>query len=178
MKRFDQQQFIADLLGQPWERIVLQKDTNSMWSCWKEMFLEILNKHAPVQNKRTRLFNVPWLTKGIKELIHNRDRLKRKAIVTNQDEDWQNYKSFRNKVNIALWLAKTNYYRDKIALQKDNPKDAWKTINNLLGRTRNSTVVNELKLNDRKIDSPEELAEAFNNYFINIGPSLAHEMAH
>ena len=41
-----------------------------------------------------------------------------------------------------------------------------------------SSVVNELKLNDRKINSPEELAEAFNNYFINIGPSLAHEMAH
>ena len=59
MKRFDQQQFIADLLGQPWERIVLQKDTNSMWSCCKEMFLEILHKHAPIQNKRTRSFNVP-----------------------------------------------------------------------------------------------------------------------
>ena len=177
MKRFDQQQFIADLLGQPWERIILQKDTNSMWSCWKEMFLEILNKHAPIQNKRTRSFNVPWLTKEIKELIHNRDKLKRKAIVTNQDEDWQNYKSFRNKVNIAMRQAKTNYYRDKITLQKDNPKDAWKTINNLLGRTCNNTVVNELKLNDRKINSPEELAEAFNNYFINIGPSLAHEMA-
>ena len=34
------------------------------------------------------------------------------------------------------------------------------------------------ELNGRKINSPEELAEAFNNYFINIGPSLAHEMAH
>ena len=77
-----------------------------------------------------------------------------------------------------MWQAKTNYYRDKITLQKDNPKDAWKTINNLLGRTCNNTVVNELKLNDRKINSPEELAEAFNNCFINIGPSLAHEMAH
>ena len=51
------------------------------------MFLEILNKHAPIQNKITRSFNVPWLTKEIKELIHNRDKLKRKAIVTNQDED-------------------------------------------------------------------------------------------
>ena len=41
MKRLDQQQFVADLLGQPWERFVLEKDSNSMWSCWKEMFLEI-----------------------------------------------------------------------------------------------------------------------------------------
>ena len=147
MKRFDQQQFIADLLGQPWGRVVLQKDTNSMWSCCKEMFLEILNKHAPIQNERTRSFNVTWLTKEIKELIHNRVKLKRKAVVANQDEDWQNYKSFRNKVNIAMRQAKKNYYCDKIALQKDYRKDTWKTINNLLGRTRNNTVVNELKLN-------------------------------
>ena len=77
-----------------------------------------------------------------------------------------------------MWQAKTNYYRDKIALQQDNPKDTWKAINNLLGRTRSNTVVNELKLVDRKINSPEELADAFNNYFVNIGPSLVHEMAH
>ena len=129
MKRFNQEQFIAHLPGQPWEQIVLQKDTNSMWSCWKETFLEILNKHAPIQNKRTRSFNVPWLTKEIKELVHNRVKLKRKAVVANQDEDWQNYKSFRNKVNIAMRQAKTNYYyRDKIALQKDNPKDGKQSI--------------------------------------------------
>ena len=97
-------------------------------------------------------------TKEVKELTHHRDKLKRKAIVTNQDEEWQHYKSFRNKVSIAMRQAKTNYYRDKIALQKDNPEGAWKTINNLLGRTRNNTVVNELKLNDRKINSPEEEA--------------------
>mgnify|MGYP000170449695 CR=1 FL=1 len=92
MKRFDQQQFIADLLGQPWEPIVLKKDTNSMWSFCKEVFLEILNKHAPIQNKRTRSFIVSWWTKEIKELTHKRDKFKRKAIVTNQDEDWQHYK--------------------------------------------------------------------------------------
>ena len=52
--------------------------------------------------------------------------------------------------------AEANYYRDKIALQKDNPEDAWKTINNVLGRTCNNTVVNKLKITDRKINSPEE----------------------
>ena len=106
IKRFDQQHFIADLLGQPLERIVLQKDTNWMWSCRKEMFLEILSKHAPIQNKRTRSFNVPSLTKEIKELILDRDKFKRKAVVANQDEDWKNYKSVRNKVNIACGRLK------------------------------------------------------------------------
>jgi hypothetical protein len=30
--------------------------------------------------------------------------------------------------------AKKDYYSKRIAGQKQNPKEAWKTINNLLGR--------------------------------------------
>jgi hypothetical protein len=29
-------------------------DPNSMWKMWKEMFLEVLDKHAPIQNKKIR----------------------------------------------------------------------------------------------------------------------------
>ena len=32
-------------------------DPNSMWEMWKEMFLEILDKHAPIQNKKIRSKN-------------------------------------------------------------------------------------------------------------------------
>ena len=45
--------------------------------------------------------------------------------------------------------------------------------NNLLGRSPGNTVVNELKFNDTKITSPEEIANAFNTYFTDIGPNLA-----
>ena len=35
MKRFNQHHFNEDLLAQPWEQIVLQSDTDSMWTLWK-----------------------------------------------------------------------------------------------------------------------------------------------
>ena len=57
----------------PWERIVLKTDTNSMWICWKELFLEVLDKHAPIQEIRTRSCSVPWITADIKKLIFDRD---------------------------------------------------------------------------------------------------------
>ena len=50
-------------------------------------------------------------------------------------------------------------------------------MNDLLGRTSNSTNVNELKVNDISINSPNEIVEAFNTYFSNIGTNLATEMA-
>jgi hypothetical protein len=39
--------------------------------------------------------------------------------------------------------AKKDYYSKRIAGQKQNLKEAWKTINNLLGRQNKPTKVNE-----------------------------------
>ena len=76
-------------------------------------------------------------------------------------------------MNIELRNAKKDYYSSKIAGQKCDPKNAWKTINNLLGRQSKPTVVNELKLGDNSLTSPKDIAEGFNDYFSNIGPDLA-----
>jgi hypothetical protein len=48
MKRFNQHHLNEDLLAQPWEQIVLQSDTDSMWTLWKELFPAVLDKHAPI----------------------------------------------------------------------------------------------------------------------------------
>ena len=173
MKRFNHNSFREDLLAQPWEKIVLESYTDSMWALWKKFFLEVLDKHAPVQRIRKRNSGVPWLTGEIKKIIFERDKLKRKAMVTGSRAAWDKHKSTRNKLNIALRQAKTDYFRTKISIQNNNPKEAWKTINNLLGRSPGNTVVNELKFNDTKITSPEEIANAFNTYFTDIGPNLA-----
>ena len=106
-----------------------------MWALWKKLFLEVLDKHAPVQRIRKRKSGVPWLTGEIKKIIFERDKLKREAMVTGSRAAWDKYKSTRNKVNIALRQAKTDYFRTKISNQNNNPKEAWKTINNLLGRS-------------------------------------------
>ncbi|XP_028414633.1 uncharacterized protein LOC114537740 [Dendronephthya gigantea] len=131
MKRFNEQRFNEDLLTQPWEQIVLKSDSDSMWACWKELFLNVLDKHAPIQHIRKRSSSVPWATADIKKLIFDRDRKKRKAMVTKQSADWDLYKASRNRVNIALRYAKAEYYHTKIAHEKNNPKEAWKTINDL-----------------------------------------------
>ena len=42
----------------------------------------------------------------------------------------------RNKVNIELRKTKRDYFSNKIAGQKCNPREAWKSINSLLGRQK------------------------------------------
>ena len=177
MKKFDHQKFVEDLRRQPWENVYFfAEDPNAMWEIWKELFLEVLDNHAPLQHKKIRTKKVPWITSAIKQLIITRDRLKRKAIITNLEIDWLNYKTSRNKVNIQLRNAKKNYYSTKISDQKCNPKEAWKTINDILGRQRKPTVVNELKLGENSLTNTKDIAEVFNDYFSNIGPDLASKI--
>jgi hypothetical protein len=66
-----------------------------MWEIWKTLFLEVLDNHAPLQHKKIK-------TSAIKQLIITRDIFKRKAITTNLEIGWLNYKTTRNKVNIQL----------------------------------------------------------------------------
>ena len=54
---------------------------------WKELFLEVLNKHAPLQHKKTKSSKVPWITNKVKCLITIRNKLKRKAIITKSETD-------------------------------------------------------------------------------------------
>jgi hypothetical protein len=72
--------------------------------------------------------------------------LKRKAIITKLETDWDNYKKARNETSNLLRQTKKEYYSNKIATEKKDPKSAWKTINTLLGKQNQRTKVNELNL--------------------------------
>ena len=50
MKNFNDRRFIEGLLSQHWEYLYFfADDPNTMWEIWKQLFLEVLNKHAPLQ---------------------------------------------------------------------------------------------------------------------------------
>ena len=55
MKNFDEKKFIDELLNQHWDYVYFfGDDPNAMWEIWKELFLEVLDKHAPLQQKKVR----------------------------------------------------------------------------------------------------------------------------
>ena len=58
------------------------------------------------------------------------------------------------------------------------PKHAWQTINDILGRNNNQSVIHEIKYSGKSVTSNEELKEIFNEYFTNIGPKLAQTIEH
>ena len=55
MKNFDEEKFVAEQLKQHWEYVYFfAEDPNAMWEIWKKIFLNVLDKHAPLQQKKIR----------------------------------------------------------------------------------------------------------------------------
>ena len=83
------------------------------------------------------------------------------------------YKSSKDSANMALRQAKREYYIPKSQNPKTNPKHAWQTINDILGRNNNVNTIHEIEHSGKSVSSTEELKEIFNEYFTIIGPNLA-----
>ena len=111
-KNFDRESFRNDILFPSWESVYAFYDPNEMRQEWKHTFLAIANKHAPLRTKRVRARSSPWITSGIKGLMHKRDILKIKAIKSNAPNDWMllhkttEYNQQRNKNNQTSILSK------------------------------------------------------------------------
>ncbi|XP_068726123.1 uncharacterized protein [Montipora capricornis] len=97
-------------------------------------------------------------------------------MIKADDVSWARYRSSRNILNVALRKVKSAFYASQIENVTGNPKKAWKTVNDILGRKQRTDDVREIKINDHSVTSPEQIAEKFNDYFASIGPSLAENI--
>ena len=173
-KHFNGSRFQEDLLNQNWELLDNELCVNRVWTLWKNLFLDVLNKHAPIRTKRIRNKpSVPWLTKTIKQKIFERNRLKVRATKSNSEHDWKTYKISRNAVTVALREAKAIYYRNRFESAKREPKQAWKTVNQILNRNRQDQIIHNIESVNGLITNPTEISECFNNYFADIGPKIS-----
>ena len=118
MKNFNGQNFLNDLLQQPWKNIYFFADNpNGMWDIWEELFLQILDKHAPLQKKNIKSKSTPWITSNIKNMISTRDKFKRKAMTTKLKTDWENYKRMRNDTSLQIRQAKKSIILIKLLVK-------------------------------------------------------------
>ena len=68
------------------------------FSTFNNIFIQLLDKHAPMRTKSLRGNNQPHLTKDLRKAIMERSKLKNKANRTKETEDWAAYKRQRNLV--------------------------------------------------------------------------------
>ena len=113
----------------------MEEDDEIAWNAFKDMFMSLVDKHAPVIERHVRGKSLPWITHYIKDLIKQRDYHHRNAITTNEECHWNSYRRLRYAVTAKLRKEKREYYRTQLT-GKVESKDMWKTINELLCKNK------------------------------------------
>ena len=110
----------------------------------------------------------------ILELIRERDKVLYKSNKNKDDRELRSkFNLLRNKVQREIRKAKTNFFKDKIEENKDNPKKLWKQFKSLgysSKSTSNSKII--LDINNDPCFEPPKISDHMNNSFLNVASNL------
>ena len=127
-KNFNPDQFVAAVHQVSWLNLYLCCDVNKAVQILSNKITFILDVMAPMRTIQVRTRYAPWLSKVTINLMRDRDQLQKTAAESKSRDDWNNFKSLRNRVNNRLKFEERNWQKEKLGQCEDNSKSLWKNV--------------------------------------------------
>ena len=104
-----------------------------------------------------------------------KQRLYEKFLKRRTIENENHYKTYKNLFEKIKKNAKKNYYQRKLELYENNMKSTWKVMKEIIGKSKNinDTFPKQIIVDQIEINDAQSIADKFNEYYVNVGPSLA-----
>ena len=156
-----------------------ERSISSSFSLFMNTILYNYQKCFPIETIKLRYKNRnPWITQELKNDIKIRDHL---YIIQKKNpipENIINYKQYKNKNLTKQRKAEREYYHEQFEIHQHDLKKSWKVIKNIIGKEDNHTIKKQtvFLINNQYTTDSQTIANAFNNYFINVGSSLAKNL--
>ena len=88
-----------------------------------------------------------------------------------------NLNSFSNILKRDIRLAKSKYYHDRLNKFKSDSRKTWNIINDILWRNKSrKKIPQKFLLGENEVTDKQEIADKFNSFFTNIGPSFSNKI--
>ena len=169
--------FKRELTKVKWKKILSDQNVNDDYDIFVRTFNDLHDKCIPLKkctNKYKCDPRSPWITKCILKSINTKNKLYKKYLSSPTSTNLHKFKNFRNRLNCVIRKSKRNYFYNKFEKTKGDMRQTWKTINNVMGRGQKDSLPDQFKDgNGILITDPKNIANKFNNFFVNVGPDLA-----
>ena len=165
-KKFDLEEFRRELRNELRTTVVLG------YAHFEYIFLKILEKHAPTKQKVVRANDKPFMTKLLRKAIMRRSFLKNKYQKLRTEDSHALYKKQKNYTKRLLKKEQIKYWGNLDLKKYLDNKRFYDTVKPLFSKSVLGKQKITLVENDALITADEEVAEAFNKYFIATVSSL------
>ena len=164
-KKFDQNLFREEVA----EKLY---GCDSCYDTFEEIFINVLNKHAPMKKKFFRANHTPYMTKTLRKAIMRRSQLQTKYFKNKSQNDYLAFKKQRNFCSKLYKKERKNYYNSLDIKNITDNKQFWKTIKPFLSEKIRTTSKIKLKNQDKIISNDDKVAEEFSTFLENAVKSL------
>ena len=145
----------------------LDSKNTTNYELFESIFLEILNKHAPLKRKFVRANHAPYMTKPLRKAIMKRSELQSKYHKKATEENKTRYKKQKNFCSKLYKREKKRYYNNLNLNDITDNKIFWKTVKPFLSdkgtRSSHITLIDKNNI----ISKDNDVAEVLNNFFDN-----------
>ena len=156
---------------------LLDEDPNIAYNNFIDEYSRIYNACFPLKAIKGKLRNnrsSPWISPGLLKSISKKSRLYKKFIRSPSLSNERIYKTYKNKLNHLIRLAKRKYYDTRFESAKHDLRTTWKLLNEVINKRKcRAPFPSSFESEGKTITDPEEIADKFCKYFTNIGPNLA-----
>ena len=161
-----------------WSVSLSHSGAQEAYSSFTNLLQQAYNEAFPLRNIVVEAHRYrPWLTDALKSAIKRKNKmfvnLKKNPSL---HADIQ-YKRYKNELTKILRAAELAYNNEIIERNKGNLRKTWDAIKEVIGTTSRSPELTEFQIDDRTVSDPVEIANGFNQCFVNLGPSLARDIS-
>ena len=163
-----------------WNDVNQINSPNEAYNSFIQKFLIVYEEAFPKVKTKIKIKSLlsPWITRGLLKSSKKKQKLYDKFLKNKTYSNEMNYKTYKNLFETLKFKSKKNYYAKLITKYKNDSKKTWQVINEIIGKTKLKSsnlprriIVDNIETYDKKI-----ISEKFNNYFINVGPTLAERI--
>ena len=174
--------FLLSVKNISWESTYQTNDACESYNNFHNSLKVAIDKSFPLVEMKRKIIDhtkSPWMTGGILKSISKKNRLYKNSLKKPSKRNELMYKTYKNKLNHVIKTAKKVYYENQFIKYKNDIKMTWQKINEVLNRRKTKSKLPDTflqKNSNINISNPIDIANKFNEYFVNVGPQLAKKI--
>ena len=178
-----------DLDGVIWSEIFNTENPyanpSTNYSKFIEKITHFKNLHLPskkVRFKRHKHKNNAWITPALITSVKKKDYLYKKLhSFPKCHPDYENtkneFQAYQKKLKGLISAVKNDFFKKQFTKYENDIKNTWNTIKTLINKNRSTRKMQtKFCVNGSYVEGDLKIANEFNKFFTEIGPSLASEI--
>ena len=157
---------------------------NENYDNFHDHLTKLKDKHLPykfIKFNKYKHKGSNWITRGVLNSIKYRDGIYKNLRKTNKSttryqELKQQLRVYNTILKKTIREAKFSYYNRQFEINKSNMKKTWSTINEIICKSKHKQFgIKAILYEGRQINDCDKIAELFNKFYLDIGPSLVNK---